>query len=304
MKDFLGLPSLHVRQQQGLFDASVQIRGAVLGLLQKLTRPPSQPRASLASGVRDLADFVGGLGKLSRELHVRGLPKTPEPAACRLHPEDDPSQSGPDFERLAEALEQVSTVLRLGADRDWVGLALSVSDEMHAHAEDAKQISRGFSFIRVLMSMYQAASVDEAKAIFQATLEEEGARERRYGATTVDVAALFAARAGYQRTSGLDAPVEGALYGLYAPFGVQLAHGPVGVLLYPIDLGAYLVATPAPRLRWQDALRAGTAAYVRPSAEIPIVVGAGFDYHPKIDTLTEWRAFGFAALELPLYSLH
>jgi hypothetical protein len=76
-------------------------------------------------------------------------------------------------------------------------------------------------------------------------------------------------------------------------------------MLYPVDLGAYLVGrkdtqtTPAPN--WHDSLRAGGAAYFRPSAKIPVDFGVDFDYHPRFSDRAEKRLLGVVVLELPLY---
>jgi hypothetical protein len=126
----------------------------------------------------------------------------------------------------------------------------------------------------------------------------------------VDVAALLGVRAGFQFAH---LTPEGAapswdnrvLYGLFVPFGVQVACKSLGALVYPVDLGSYLVATTntSSGPKWQDAVRAGITGYYRFSRDLPFVLGIGGDVRPKIDDNVQWRAYLHFSLELPLFSL-
>jgi hypothetical protein len=145
--------------------------------------------------------------------------------------------------------------------------------------------------------MYQAASVSEAKSIFEATLEDESSRAHRFDGLTLDVAALLAARGGWQG--------DAWFAGLFAPIGLQVAYRHVGLLVYPLDLAGYLVASgdKAQPPRVGDVVRFGATLYARPWPDVPLVVGAGADHGPTFDTRPDTRAFAVVALELPLYLL-
>src|SRR5262249_25273803 len=141
-------------------------------------------------------------------------------------------------------------------------------------------------FSRTLLSMFQAGSVEDAKAIFEAQLESLAGREERYAnVLTIDVAALVGARAGSQgvkkdAASGFEAEWFG---GAFAPFGLQFGvKSMLGLLVYPLDLGSYLVAEGTGAPTASAAVRFGGAIYARLSREIPLVLGAGSDYRPAI----------------------
>jgi hypothetical protein len=231
-------------------------------------------------------------------------------------------------ERLPHCvLSRATRLLREAHDRDWVALALEIGDALGCRVQgqmgDAPECrvegtklpetaKRSIHFVRVLMSMYQAKTIDEAKGIFQAELQDTASRRNRWGRFSVDVGALLGAGGGYiwgWTTEASQTDGQGAAYGLFAPFGLQLAWPWVGFLVYPVDLGAYLVGRDDPNAntsrRWPDSLRAGATVFLRPWADVPIDFGVAADFHPPFDSSpTELRAFGVLALELPLYAIH
>lgn len=126
---------------------------------------------------------------------------------------------------------------------------------------------------------------------------------------SIDLAALVAVRFGLQvNGSGPGDPPtlpRELMAGLFAPFGLQVAWRWIGLLISPVDLGSYLVAqeSGAPP-KAAAAIRLGLTAYARPSRTVPIVVGVGYDYRPPFETWAMHRLSIFAALELPLFTLH
>jgi hypothetical protein len=277
-------------------------------------------KPSAEQAVRLIADIVDSVGAMRQEIAARATE-----AKVRL-PE----------ERLPQGvLSRATALLREAHDRDWVALALEICDALTCRVQEPKIASeqsessqassktclthselppaakRSIHFVRVLMSMYQAKTTDEAKGIFQAELQDAAARRNRWGQFSVDVGALLGAGGGGiwgWATGATQADRQGA-YGLFAPFGLQFAWPYVGVLLYPVDLGAYLVGRDDPKAntsrRWPDSLRAGATAFVRPWADVPIDFGVAADYHPPFESSpTELRVFGVLALELPLYAIH
>lgn len=123
--------------------------------------------------------------------------------------------------------------------------------------------------------------------------------------------ALSGGGAQWTRSSGVlltdtGAWAQGSLYGLYAPFGLQIAWRDVGLLVYPVDLGAYMTADlgrESPPV-WGGALRAGAAVFWRPSGRVPLVLGVAYDHRPEIVGAPENRFFGTVGLELPLFLIH
>ncbi len=310
-KDLLSLPGLGFRQHQRLRDSAAQGRVSLLHLLRAIQEDPIASR-TLPRFVAALADFLVDLAKMT-DAAAAELANAPArrglDAAAVLKEHERALERGRSLLRGSEAIAMGAGAVRLAARRDWVGLAAQVSDELTKRASPGRfdELASAIRFLRVLLSMYQAGTVEEAKAIFASTLEDEGGRERRYADTVIDVAALVGGRGGFEHTRTHGASPEtsdGGLYGLFAPFGLQVAKGKWGLLFYPVDLGTYLVATPgAGGPRWPDALRVGLAGYLRLWRETPVVFGLGGDYRPRLDDREESRVFLTAALELPLFTI-
>jgi hypothetical protein len=171
------------------------------------------------------------------------------------------------------------------------------------------EVGAALHFVRVLMAVHQAKSPEEAKATFEAELQSLSSRAERFDSLTVDLAALVALEGGYHlyqpSPGGPTTPGAGYIYGLYAPFGVQVAWKELGGLIYPVDVGAYLTANqggqpPKPA----SALRLGAALYWRIVADIPIVAGVAYDYRPAFEDFQEHRVFAHVSIELPLFIIH
>ncbi len=303
VKDFLALPRMRLmaraQDEAGKKDLLEATR-ATLDLVREIATPPDT-KQTFESTVARLARYSTMLVKVLRGLEdvkVQGKLVADEKTT----------------NELVEALSFLAVAMELASDRDWVGLALEVANgvDQHVAKRQKKQVARPLAFARVLLSMYQAESVEGAKALFEATLQDVASREERWTDWSVDVGALMAARYGEQRTRYYDptlAPSEKQrpeIYGLYAPFGVQVAWKGIGGLAYPVDLGSYITAgeQAEDEPSWENAVRLGGAVYGRPFKTIPAVAGVGGDYRPRIDGRTEARVFGFIALELPLFVLH
>ena len=220
------------------------------------------------------------------------------------------------FQQAALAMASGALALKLAAERDWVGLGIQLSDEitrLPGVEGDLPALEHSLRFVRILLAMYQAPSVDEAKAIFASNLEDLGSRERRYPGPrwTVDVAALVGFTAGKLHVreiaeTGDTVRDTSALYGIYAPVGLQFASGVLGFLVYPVDVGSYLTSSDSKEETspdWRSAFRAGGAFYLRFWPDIPVVLGGGWDYRFKFAGRDEWRLFGAVSLELPLFTL-
>jgi hypothetical protein len=259
----------------------------------------------IAAAVRDLADFARAQTKPgAKGAALRRFAKLLRAQAAIVNATSDIEP------RAAKRLATFSNFLKTGAavtehvaDEDWVGVSVIVADEATAALKsraDLASISQSLAFSRVLLNAYQAKNKEDAKAVFEGALEDVASRERRFERWTVDITALVAGRGGVQRKSD---DTRG-FYGMYAPVGPQLAYKYFGAMIYPVDVGAYLVdsgADPEP----SEALRFGTSIYTRVSASVPFVFGVGGDYRPGIEDEPEaWRAHGFIALELPLYMIH
>src|SRR5207247_1731655 len=115
-------------------------------------------------------------------------------------------------------------------------------------------------------------------------LESLSSREERYkNDVTVDIAALVGARGGGQSVQRAGGGSDNDwLFGAFAPFGLQLGLGALGLAAYPLDIGSYLVADGKGAPTASAAVRFGGAIYARPSRDIPLVVGGGGDYRPEI----------------------
>lgn len=306
VKDFIVLPALVVAREAKLADNVSKTMVALSGVVHALQAPRDGATNRLNASLRAFSQLATALSGLSTTLASNAARQTVGAAP--------PNTDVELLARLASALTEASQALLLAADRDWVGLAIRTIEQMEtrvAEGKDVDSVRSSFRFVRVLLSMYQAQSVDEAKAIFQATLEDTASRTRRYDVRAVDVGALVGIRGGFQlgRTlaDGKASYDRAGLYGLYAPFGVLTTRGDGGWMFYPIDLGAYLAATPnskeEAKPRWQDAIRAGLARYLR-WRDVPVALGIGADYRPPIAARMEWRVFLTGALELPLYLIH
>lgn len=308
VKDFLTLPSLALRQHQQVVVASSRAREALAHLLRTMADHSGSggTDAALLSAVADFVDALGDVVTAAAD-EVDRADRTGRPAGAAAVA----TARGETMRRVSLALKQAALALQLAAQRDWVGLAVRVVDELErpAAVRRVAEVHRSLVFIRVLLSMYQAPSVNEAKAIFAASLEDASSRQRRFDDFTVDVAALFGARCGFQysQVRGPTPDGRGWLYGLSVPVGVQLAWPHFGVLLYPVDVGTYLTAAPdatSSGPRWPDALRFGLATYFRLSASVPLVFGLGADVRPRFDDRVDTRAYAAIALELPLFIIH
>lgn len=334
-KDLLTLPAFAVvryhdsldsldERGRALFIAGQRAIRSVNRLLQTSSDGASTQRSTYAS-IGALATFVTDLGDVTEAMaEVIRLSGDSAPVKVAV-PSSTSALAGAEraevFRRAAVALRRGGAALQLAADRDWMGLAIQISDEIGRRGAlgNVEEVERSMRFVRVLLSMYQADSVDDAKNIFQSALDDEGSRERRFDGWTWDVAALFGAHGGWQylRDGGIgsDHVSNAWLAGLSLPFGVQVAGSHWGLLAYPVDLGGYLTATGNPggsaaqqrasgTVRWDDALRFGVATYVRLSKDVPIVIGAGADLRPHMESPSQWRVYGMVALELPLFAIH
>lgn len=332
-KDLLVLPALAVVRYQRNLDQAADARRALEGLLRKAR---GSMRSLLQAVERDPAssgafrEYVGALSAFLSDLAAvtaaLGDALEDGPAPAGLAPKDQVNpppkrqekplaQRTRGFRHGALAMKNGALALQLAAERDWVGLAVQLSDEVtRLPGAEGKlpELERSLRFVRILLSMYQAPTVEEAKAIFASNLDDVASRERRYPGPrwTVDVAALVGFTGGglvaWEALPGQEERQSAALYGIYAPVGVQFARGPFGVIGYPVDVGSYLTSTDAagdPGRDWRDGFRAGLAAYWRPWATIPVVFGGGSDYRFKLDGREEWRWFGTASLELPLFMI-
>jgi hypothetical protein len=262
-----------------------------------------------AGALAGLQDVISGLMNVVDTLVYAAASKPSAEQAIRLIADIVSSLAnvGQGAELPPAVLTDTTELLENASDRDWVALAFKISkavDDQKA-ASLPGEARRSIHFVRVLLSMYQAQSSDEAKGIFEAELENLSSRRERWNRFSVDAGALLGAAVGGLWDS-TTTNTDGAFgYGLFAPFGVQFAWPCFGLMLYPVDLGAYLVGrkdtqtTPAPN--WHDSLRAGGAAYFRPSAKIPVDFGVDFDYHPRFSDRAEKRLLGVVVLELPLY---
>lgn len=230
-----------------------------------------------------------------------------------------PETSSCNQEIFVAALGLVQQGFDRAADKNWVGLAMDITEiskKNLTEEEDFEDMYRVLRFSQTLMSMYEAQSIDDAKAIFESELEDVTRREMRYKSNTwsIDVAALVGTLYGdltvrdfspqtADKTQGAD------LFGLYAPMGVQFGYRGFGLLVYPLDLGAYLTgktdsSVSSENIQWGDAVRFGLSGYYRFSASVPIVLGFGVDHRSSIDDISQNRLFGFVALELPLFLIH
>jgi hypothetical protein len=311
VKDFLTLPLFQIQIKGKLAQPALRGQEIARFVLRQIVEL-KEPGHSTAEVVQTLAVFIQGLAQVTAERseEIRRLSPSADRLSAPLPPESVASRAA--LPRVTDALVEAAKALRLASQRDWVGLAVEMGEqlELRAGGDGAKAMLPTIRFIRVLFSMYQAANVEEAKAIFASALEDESSREARFGRTAVDVTALLGVRSGFQFAH---LTPEGAapswdnrvLYGLFVPFGVQVACKSLGVLVYPVDVGSYLVATTntSSGPKWQDAVRAGITGYYRFSRDVPFVLGIGGDVRPKIDDNVQWRAYLHFSLELPLFSL-
>lgn len=203
----------------------------------------------------------------------------------------------------SSVLSECARLMDLVATREWVGIAVAATQ----HLEPAMKgsASRALGLSRVVLAAYQAKTPEDAKAIFSGALEERMSRRLRFDNFAIDLGGMVAARWGERKL--YDPAIEngtssGQLIGLYAPFGVQLAWWRVGALVYPLDLGTYMLATGdnEDKPKWSDAVRVGGAAFFR-FRRAPVVVGGSMDYRPNIETRSERRMMAFIGLELPMY---
>lgn len=249
----------------------------------------------------------------------------------------DPSMSEGNPETLApfiSALGILQKGFKNASDKNWVGLAMDVTEivdeslskdiepstneswKIWKRGSVAKtpEIYRTLQFARVLISMYEAKSTEDAKAIFEGELEDIASRKMRYENWSVDVTALAGVTYGSLRVYDLDPGAEDSiqrtrLYGLFAPIGIQASFKMFGVLIYPVDLGSYLTgksdsSVSSDNASWRDSLRFGSAIYWRASGSVPIVIGAAVDYRPTMDQINQLRYLGFVAIELPLFLIY
>jgi hypothetical protein len=252
-------------------------------------------------------------GFLAIEVFLKELPRldgpsdlSPTPAAMADHLADLMGAFGQvlavsgDSELVREQAE-TSSILKYVGRKDWVSLAFEASEKLRAHSDTKGVDMRIFTFMRTLMGMYQAKSVEEAKSILVADLEDVSSRQQRYHDFSIDVAAIVGGNYGKQDGVGDQLTVSG----VFAPVGFQIAWGWLGVLIYPVDIGGYLTSTQDQTFKVSQAIRPGGALYLRPWSTIPIIAGEAFDYQPgSINSSANSRAETFLSLELPLIAIH
>jgi hypothetical protein len=214
------------------------------------------------------------------------------------------------YQQFAAALNAAADAFDEALDQEWVALA-TTAYQYSEQAGAPPALQHALAFTRLLLSVREAQTKDEAKGQFEAALEDEGSREKRWSGFSVDIGAIVGARGAYGTTRNLSA--TGAKNwqdehsgGLYAPVGVMIGDQAFGLLVYPVDVGAYLVGSnhdgdPT----WPQALRGGVAVSLRPWSDIPIAFSASFDGRPawRSDTPANVRAGLSAGLELPLFLL-
>jgi hypothetical protein len=297
VKDFLALPLLH-GYVSGKTEAIPAVKYAVKRLMNVVDAFASATaeKPSAEQAVRLVSDVMRSLAELSGDIERAQL-------QAEVAVEDGPLPFG--------VISSAADLLYDAHDRDWVALAIKISVTLHDQPSIPVELRRSIAFVRVLMSMYQARSADEAKGVFEAELEDLSSRRRRWESFTVDVGALLGAGTGAiwatNRVEGAAAPGRTYVYGLYAPFGIQLAKKCIGGLVYPVDLGAYLIGDGSNKreVDWRDSLRVGAAFYGRPFPTLPLDLVAAGDYHPRFDdNFADVRFMGSLVLELPLYLVY
>jgi hypothetical protein len=207
---------------------------------------------------------------------------------------------------VTRVLNKSATLLRHIASGDTALLAVDLAESVESKWPG---LERSLTFGRVLLSAYQAKDVDEAKAIFSAAMSSAASREQRFDFGTVDAGAILSARGGARwnghKLAGMVFQDGEALAGLFAPFGFILAKDIYGLVLYPIDLGAYLVASnESQHVELSDAVAFGLAPYLR-MQQLPLAFGMSVEYTPVLrgDRRQAVSVFGWAGLDLPMYTL-
>lgn len=314
MKNLLVTPYLYVPGSKDFTLFKQRIRGMATLVAALRT---VKTGADLREVVKATADLLELFGSKQAVQALKGLAEARFVASQKLVKgisaastldmvEADKDSTGNATASIALALRELSVVIELIGEKDWVGLAIHAAHVLEDNVPDKlTPLRRSFKFMRVLMGMYQADSKDEAKEIFAAALDDEASREERYDRGSVDIAALVGAGGGahFLDNDPMDEELHGLL-GLYAPFGLQLSYKRIGLFIYPLDLGAYLVAS-SEEPTWTDAVRAGGAVEFRPWQYTPIDLVVGMDYRPAFGTDQEQlRILGGFALELPLFGLN
>ncbi|HVZ81319.1 MAG TPA: hypothetical protein VHE12_11080 [bacterium] len=273
---------------------SSQVESNILGEFQRVTSTlkyltsvgktsPEVTGESISSGINVFADLLTGM---SKDVLVDG---------------DDLPSDERRMGNVRDVFGKISAILNMVSSRDWTSLFTFIYDQPNLVNKDHID-GRLISFARVLMQMYQAPSLDEAKKILSANLEDIASRRERFKETTVDVTALAGVCGGYEKRF-LERD-EQAVFGLYAPLGIQVGFDDFGLMIYPVDIGTYLTTSDSsdnPSVN--DAVKIGLAGYHR-EKDIPVDIGAGIDYKPEFNGASdEVRVFAFTSLELPLFML-
>lgn len=321
MEDIISLPSLDWFNK----DEVPYYTGRMRSAFKHILVTPQIYLYSWKNGERDIDQLLKFIREVNNAISMITLNFTDKPtvttvinqlaALIKAVSENMPNSENEQVKQFASAIDGIYKILSHAQDRDWVAISFDINDQLLKHKADKIEIQHGLQFSRTLLSMYQASSVEEAKGIFQSTLEHQASRKTRYGQDwTVDIAALVGARYGsvqqeWDKASTNENSTDDG-YGIYAPFGIQFAGFPclswLGVMVYPIDLGAYISGSnsdESPEIRVQSALHGGAAIYLRPSKKMPFVFGISGDYKPRFgnDDSEEKRVSGFLALELPLF---
>jgi hypothetical protein len=307
VKNLLALPVFVLGVEsvpQAQIETATKLVSDILSGIAKLRVTTSSPEDAVRAAANLMATLSGAITDLERKLFV------PQAVA-------DAKQSVvSELRAVSTSLDMASRFLTVASEHNWVAIALGASLEIASVSVPKvrqPELVRSLAFLRLLMSVYQAETKEDAKAIFQSALVQKGSRRQRFQRFSIDVAAALGARIGLQtqrtvltatgETQWTDASRFG---GLYAPVGVQFANEHLGFLLYPIDLGAYLVAKPgSDEVHSWDAIRPGGALMWRFSARYPIDFLLSADYLPEIQGhAPQWRFAAALTLELPLYMIY
>lgn len=203
----------------------------------------------------------------------------------------------------AKALADGAALLEEVAGGNYVYIPMRLAKAVD---KEWPELENALRFGRVLLSAHQAKSPEEVQAVFRSALSDEMSREGRFDMLTIDAGAILAGRYGRVWNGTAMKGDRAPLAGLFAPFGFMIAYKHGGVMLYPIDLGAYLLAEGGTEtVELQDAVRLGGELFVRLVDSVPISFGAGMSYVPamRAGDGKHVTASAWLGIDLPMYVL-
>ena len=158
-------------------EAATKLVSDILSGIAKLRVTTSSPEDAVRAAANLLATLSGAITELDNKFFV--------PAAAAAVA-DTKEAVVSELRAVSKSLGMASRFLNVASEHNWVSIALNASLEIASVSVPnlrQPELVRSLAFLRLLMSVYQAETKEDAKAIFQSALVQKGSRRERFRAS-------------------------------------------------------------------------------------------------------------------------